>query len=115
MPIQEQLHRFLLELLGVRTPRANLSLRLCLCHWIVLPLPCRIRSWTVQKNPSTSVDQVKMFRNLPGIAFERRIHEQVLPSIQRLGGRVERTGIFVVHSGGDTTPEGRRRKYERDL
>jgi tetratricopeptide (TPR) repeat protein len=61
------------------------------------------------------VDQVKMFRNLAEIRFERRIHEQVLPSIRRLGGQIERTNVFVVHSGGDTSPEGRARKHERDL
>ena len=29
------------------------------CHWIVLPLRYRIRSWTVQKNPSTSLPRVQ--------------------------------------------------------
>jgi tetratricopeptide (TPR) repeat protein len=63
----------------------------------------------------TVVDHVKMFRNHPEIRFEGRIHEQVLPSIRRLGGKVEWTDIYVVHSGADQSPAGRRRKYERDL
>lgn len=56
-----------------------------------------------------------MFRNHVGVHFEFRIHEQVLPSIRRLGGDVAWTDIFVVHSGADHTVEGRQRKYERDL
>jgi O-antigen biosynthesis protein len=63
----------------------------------------------------TVVDHVKMIRNHPQLRFEGRIHEQVLPSIRRLGGAVEWTDIFVVHSGADQTAEGRRRKQERDL
>ncbi|MBC8357169.1 MAG: tetratricopeptide repeat protein [Planctomycetes bacterium] len=56
-----------------------------------------------------------MIRNHPEIRFEFGIHEQVLPSIRRLGGEVQRTDISVVHSGADHTPEGRQRKYVRDL
>lgn len=63
----------------------------------------------------TVVDHVKMFRNHVGVRFEFRIHEQVLPSIRRLGGDVAWTDIFVVHSGADHTVEGRQRKYERDF
>ena len=63
----------------------------------------------------TVVDHVKMFRNHVGVRFEFRIHEQVLPSIRRLGGDVAWTDIFVVHSGADHTAEGRQRKYERDF
>jgi tetratricopeptide (TPR) repeat protein len=63
----------------------------------------------------TVVDHVKMFWNHPEIRFEGRIHEQVLPSIRRLGGKVEWTDIYVVHSGSDQSPAGRRGKYGRDL
>jgi tetratricopeptide (TPR) repeat protein len=63
----------------------------------------------------TVVDHVKMFRNHPDLRFEFRIHEQVLPSIRRLGGEVVWTDLFVDHSGADHTREGRQRKYDRDL
>lgn len=63
----------------------------------------------------TIVDQVKLFRNLPDLQFEGRIHEQILESINRAGGRVERTDLHVVHSGYDYSPEGQRKKRERDL
>jgi tetratricopeptide (TPR) repeat protein len=63
----------------------------------------------------TIVDHVKMFRNHPEIRFEGRVHEQVLPSIRRLGGEIEWTDIYVEHTGSDQTIEGRWAKYERDL
>ncbi len=68
-----------------------------------------------ERPDATVVNQIKMFRNRPELRFEGRIHEQVLPSIQRLGGRIEWTDLFVTHSGCDHSPEGRRRKFERDL
>ncbi|HTU23475.1 MAG TPA: glycosyltransferase [Gemmataceae bacterium] len=64
---------------------------------------------------TTVVDHVKMLRNLPAIRFEGRIHEQVLASIRRLDGEVGWTDIYVVHAGYDHSPEGQRRKRERDL
>ena len=63
----------------------------------------------------TVVDHVKLFRNRPDLSFEFRIHEQVLPSIRRAEGEVEFTDIYVVHSGSDPSPEGRRKKIDRDL
>ncbi|MEI7742751.1 MAG: glycosyltransferase [Chloroflexota bacterium] len=63
----------------------------------------------------TVVDHVKLFRNLPELRFTGRIHEQILGSINRMGGRVERTDLHVVHSGYDHSPEGQKTKRERDL
>jgi O-antigen biosynthesis protein len=63
----------------------------------------------------TAVDHVKVLRNRPDLRFEGRIHEQILPAIRRAGGEVAWTEIFVVHSGSDHSPEGMRRKHERDL
>jgi GT2 family glycosyltransferase/2-polyprenyl-3-methyl-5-hydroxy-6-metoxy-1,4-benzoquinol methylase/tetratricopeptide (TPR) repeat protein len=63
----------------------------------------------------TVVDHVKLVRNHPEIRFEGRIHEQVLPSIRRLGGEVAWTDLFVTHSGYDHSPGGQARKLERDL
>lgn len=63
----------------------------------------------------TAVDHVKMVRNHPELRFDFRIHEQLLPSIRRLGGNIAWTDAFVVHSGSDHSPAGRERKFVRDL
>lgn len=62
----------------------------------------------------TVVDHVKLFRNLPGLRFEGRIHEQIVPSIRRTGGSISRLAAEVLHSGYDTTVEGQARKRKRD-
>lgn len=63
----------------------------------------------------TVVDHVKMFRNLPQLRFEGRIHEQIIPSIRRAGGEIAWTDLYVVHSGYDHSSEGQEAKKKRDL
>jgi glycosyltransferase involved in cell wall biosynthesis/tetratricopeptide (TPR) repeat protein len=63
----------------------------------------------------TIVDHVKLFRNRLGLQFEGRIHEQILEPIYRIGGTVERSDLYVVHSGYDYSPEGQKKKRARDL
>jgi GT2 family glycosyltransferase/tetratricopeptide (TPR) repeat protein len=66
-------------------------------------------------NAGTRVDHVKLFRNRPGLSFEGRIHEQILPSIRRQGAEVGRLNAVVLHSGYDTSVEGQQRKRVRDF
>ena len=67
----------------------------------------------------TIVDHVKLFRNGLDLQFSGRIHEQILEAIHQLdvpgGGRVQRSDLYVVHSGYDYSPEGQQKKRERDL
>lgn len=62
----------------------------------------------------TRVDHVKAFRNLPGIKFEGRIHEQILGSLHQHGGLIARSNAVVLHSGYDTSEQGQRKKSERE-
>lgn len=68
---------------------------------------------------ATRVDHVKLFRNLPGLAFEGRIHEQILPSLRSIAGPAAQVArapqaARVLHSGYDTSDEGQAKKRERD-
>jgi glycosyltransferase involved in cell wall biosynthesis len=63
----------------------------------------------------TIVDHLKLFRNLPGLRFEGRIHEQILEPLYRLGGKAERTDLYVVHSGYEYPPAGQTKKRARDI
>ena len=69
-------------------------------------------------NPLTqkrmTVDQVRLFPNHPKIRWQHRVHEQILPSIQRLGGRKETTDIVIRHLGYQDS-NVRQRKNERNL
>jgi tetratricopeptide (TPR) repeat protein len=63
----------------------------------------------------TIVDHVKLFRNLPELRFDGRMHEQILGAVRRLGGDLAWTELYVSHSGSDQSPAAQARKLERDL
>ncbi|MEI7575546.1 MAG: glycosyltransferase [Armatimonadota bacterium] len=74
-----------------------------------------------QDGVGTSVDHVKVFRNLPGLVWEGRIHEQILPSLRRTADElglphhsIVRLPARVLHTGYDTSAEGQARKRDRD-
>src|SRR6185437_6424488 len=63
---------------------------------------------------TTEVDHVRLFRNRPGLRWEQRVHEQILPAIRRLGGEVVLSDIRIQHTGYQD--QGlRRQKLQRDL
>lgn len=62
-----------------------------------------------------NANHVKVFRNHPELRFEGHIHEQILPSIDRMNGEVVETELFVVHSDSDQSQDERHRKWEREF
>ncbi len=59
-----------------------------------------------------AVDHVKLFRNLPELRFDGRMHEQILTAINRMNGGIVATRLHVVHSGSDRSPAGQAKKLE---
>ncbi len=70
----------------------------------------RVRFVTEDPKFGTVVDHVKLFRNKPGLAWDHRIHEQILPSIREKVGDVGRLNVEVLHTGYDVSEEGQERK-----
>jgi len=66
------------------------------------------------KPVGTRVDHLKLYRNLPGLTWEGRIHEQIIPSLRARGGNIARIDQVVLHLNYDASAEGQRRKRERD-
>ncbi len=60
------------------------------------------------------LDQIRIFPNHPDVRWQYRVHEQTLPSVNRLGGRVRWTDIIVDHVGYQDV-SARRGKLERNL
>jgi tetratricopeptide (TPR) repeat protein len=60
------------------------------------------------------LDQVRIFPNLPQIRWDYRIHEQILPAVNRAGGRIRWTDVVVDHVGYQEHSL-RRRKLQRNL
>ena len=62
---------------------------------------------------SSVCNQLRLFPNLPGVAFEGRIHEQVALRLKSLGVPFLRAPIRVVHTGY-VDPAAVRSKFERN-
>src|SRR5262249_32780397 len=60
------------------------------------------------------LDQVRIFPNLPGVGWEYRVHEQILPSVKRQGGGV-RWGDVIIDHVGYVDGSVRLKKLERNL
>jgi tetratricopeptide (TPR) repeat protein len=64
-----------------------------------------VNVWLASQMPDGPAAEVlaarycRLFRRLPGIEFTGLIHEQVLPSLQRLKGRVVNSEIVIRHLG----------------
>jgi glycosyltransferase involved in cell wall biosynthesis len=65
-------------------------------------------------NTGTEFTQARMFPNKPEIRFERRIHEQIMPSALRQGFPLEQCDIIIEHHGY-ADPEGLRKKALRNV
>jgi tetratricopeptide (TPR) repeat protein len=48
---------------------------------------------------TSAVDHARLFRNHPQIRWEYRVHEQILPSVARLGGTTRPTDVVIYHLG----------------
>lgn len=59
------------------------------------------------------MDHVRLFRNDPGVRWEYRVHEQILPSLRRRGADVRWSDVVIQHIGYQDSAL-RRRKLERD-
>jgi glycosyltransferase involved in cell wall biosynthesis/predicted Zn-dependent protease len=62
---------------------------------------------------ATAVDQVRLFRNQPGIRWSCRVHEQILPAVRQAGGQVIPTDVVIEHVGF-AEPELQAGKIERN-
>ncbi|MCF6149829.1 MAG: glycosyltransferase [Candidatus Kuenenia sp.] len=57
----------------------------------------------------------RIFRRHPEIRFEGSIHEQILPSIKRLGGKILKTDIIIHHWAYALSKEKKKLRAERNL
>ncbi len=62
----------------------------------------------------TAVDHVRLFRNQPGIAWKYRVHEQILPSLRKIGAVVRAADVVIRHVGYQDAAVCVR-KHDRDL
>jgi glycosyltransferase involved in cell wall biosynthesis len=62
------------------------------------------------------VDHVRLFPRLPEVHWEFKVHEQILPSLQRAGVPTRWTDIAIRHRGySDATVKNRKRQRDWDI
>ncbi len=70
---------------------------------------------TLPTGPSVQVmPYERFFRRAPGVRFEGTVHEQIAPSIVRLGGLIKPSSVTVEHLGYGGGVESLGRKAERN-
>lgn len=57
----------------------------------------------------------RIFKKLPGVQFEGRVHEQITPSLKRVGARFANLDVTIEHLGYNLTPEEIETKIARNL
>jgi len=60
---------------------------------------CRLRSFGSSWTGDQHLMQIRLFPNVPGIAFEGAVHERIGDSLLRLGIRLEHCPVEIVHTG----------------
>jgi O-antigen biosynthesis protein len=65
-------------------------------------------------HPESAALQDRLFRNLPEVQWQGRVHEQIVPAVLRTGGAVRTTSIAIQHTGYEDAAE-RRNKVDRNL
>ncbi|MCS6850303.1 MAG: glycosyltransferase [Gemmataceae bacterium] len=75
----------------------------CLCN----PDPSSGRS-------AILLGHARLFRNHPNVRWKYRVHEQIMPAVERMGGRVHWTDVIIHHSGYQDAVIYRQ-KQERNL
>ncbi len=60
---------------------------------------------------------LRLFRHLPGVRFERRLHEQIFPSLMSVtnGGRIDKAPFSLLHLGYHASVVERKGKRARNL
>ena len=59
-------------------------------------------------------ESTRIFRNHEKIRFEGCVHEQITPSILRLGGKIDKMNMIIEHSGYDKEKHDLEAKYLRN-
>jgi tetratricopeptide (TPR) repeat protein len=78
-------------------------------------LPERIEQAPGDLVPFVRSEYCRLFRNRPAFRFEGRSHEQILPAIQRAGGRVRRAAAWIEHWAYADSPERRARRVANNI
>ena len=76
---------------------------------------CTVKSIDNENNRDNSMRYIRLFRNLPSIAFQGKVHEQISGSLLNNGYALKNSDILILHLGYDISSEDKKAKAERNL
>jgi tetratricopeptide (TPR) repeat protein len=85
-----------------------------LCESPAAGLRLRVRSLLPPQDPQQYEDDwiVRLFRRLPGLRYQGRLHEQIRPAIEQQGGRILDADLTILHHGyAQPTAQGTDRRH----
>jgi glycosyltransferase involved in cell wall biosynthesis len=78
-------------------------------------IKCTVRNIESESGRDNTMKYTRLFRNISGIEFSGRIHEQIDPALAKLNFRILNSNIEIIHLGYNISDEGKREKARRNL
>ena len=76
---------------------------------------CSVNSIDEVNNVPHFISYPRLFRNNPKAEFTGRVHEQIIPSLQKLGYQFKSSNIEIIHLGYNVTEDVIKEKAKRNL
>lgn len=76
---------------------------------------CSVNSIDEINNVPHFISYPRLFRNNPKLKFTGRVHEQIIPSLQKLNYKFKNSGIEIIHLGYNVTADIIKEKARRNL
>lgn len=76
---------------------------------------CTVKSIESESGRDNTMKYTRLFRNISGIEFTGRIHEQIDPSLTKLNFKIQNSNIEILHLGYNISAEGKKEKAARNL
>jgi len=76
---------------------------------------CTVKSLDSTNNRDNSMRYVRLFRNIEGIGFTGKVHEQISHSLKAKGAELLNSDILINHLGYDVSEEEKKKKASRNL
>jgi glycosyltransferase involved in cell wall biosynthesis len=76
---------------------------------------CTVKSIDNENNRDNSMRYIRLFRNIEGISFSGKVHEQITCSLTEKGIKLFNSNILITHLGYNIPAEEKKVKAERNL
>lgn len=76
---------------------------------------CTVKSIDNENNRDNSMRYVRLFRNIDGIEFNGKVHEQITGSLTKNGIKLFNSNILITHLGYNISADEKKVKAERNL